>query len=490
VYIDNIKIQFIRYPQCYITKLDPASVPAFHHTTTILQHNFTATSAQTCLAPYDFGIAKNKIAVSGGLYNDANGLTDGIVNGTSMGTVTGNVVYAYLIDGAGKVAYRTTLLAGGAFSFPSVDIQTNFMLRLSTTSLNIGDNAPPDAALPTGWLPTGDCFGINNNAGIGNCPLAPTVGIAVNTGTVNITGVNFGIERLPDSDDKSQNYTKNTPGLQYAVPGLTGSDPEDGVLGTGKTYKITSVPDNAVLFYNGALVSVNTVITSFNPALLLIDPSDTAHISTFTYASMDAAELYDPSPATVIITWNQTLPVKLISFSGRLNGTKVDLNWVTANELNTKQFEVERSGDGQNFTKIATVNARGNSNTATSYDLVDPTPLQGVNYYRLKMVDIDGKFEYSRIVIIRIDNSVQLITKVAPNPFTGKIDVYLTLTHNTAVDFRFIDINGRMVFSKSVKGLKGFNWFTINDLDKLPSAPYMLNIKTDDAMIVEKLIKQ
>ena len=116
--------------------------------------------------------------------------------------------------------------------------------------------------------------------------------------------------------------------------------------------------------------------------------------------------------------------------------------------------------------------------------------MKGVNYYRLKIIDFDGKFEYSQIVIIRIEDGIQLVTKVAPNPFTGKIDVYLTLTHNTMVDFRFIDINGRLVFNKSVKGLKGFNWFTINDLDKLPSAPYMLHIKTDDATIVEKLIKQ
>jgi hypothetical protein len=208
------------------------------------------------------------------------------------------------------------------------------------------------------------------------------------------------------------------------------------------------------------------------------------------YASMDAAGFFDPTPATVTVSWNQTLPVKLISFSGRLNGARVDLNWVTASELNTKHFEVERGSDGRNFATIATVAAKGNSNTPTSYDLVDPAPLKGVNYYRLKIVDIDGKFEYSQIVIIRIEDGVQLVTKVAPNPFTGKIDVYLTLTHNTVVDFRFIDINGRLVFSKSVKGLKGFNWFTINDLDKLPSAPYMLHIKTDDATIVEKLIKQ
>ncbi len=490
VYIDNIKIQYLRYPQCYITRLDPASVPAFHHTTTILQHNFTATSVQTCLSPYDFGIAKNKIAVSGSMFNDANGLMDNLVNGTGMGVVTGMNVYAYLIDASGKVAYRATLAAGGTFSFPAVDILTNFTLRLSTTSLNIGDNALPGAALPTGWIPTGDCYGVNNNAGTGNSALAPIVGIAVNTGSVNITGVNFGIERLPDSDDKSKNYTVNVPGMQYAIPSLTGSDPEDGILGAGKTYKITSVPNNAVLFYNGGLVSVNMVITSFDPALLVIDPSDNALICTFTYASRDAAGLYDPTPATVTVQWAQILPVKLISFSGRLNSTKVDLNWVTATELNTKQFEVERSANGQSYTKIATVAAKGNSSNVTSYDLVDPTPLQGLNYYRLKTVDNDGSFEYSNIVIIRIENNIQLVTKIAPNPFTGKVDVYLTLTHNTMVDFRFIDINGKVIFIKSVKGLKGFNWFTINGLEKLPSAPYMLNIKTDDAVIVEKLIKQ
>ncbi|MBK7307456.1 MAG: hypothetical protein IPI88_10740 [Chitinophagaceae bacterium] len=98
------------------------------------------------------------------------------------------------------------------------------------------------------------------------------------------------------------------------------------------------------------------------------------------------AGLRDPVPATVTVNWSQTLPVKLISFSGRLNGNKVDLNWVTANELNTKNFEVERGTDGRNFTKIATVTAKGNSSTAISYDQVDPLPIKGINYYRLKLL--------------------------------------------------------------------------------------------------------
>lgn len=495
VYIDNVKIQFIRYPICYITRLDPASVPPYHHTTTALQHTLTAVNAQTCFGPFYFGIAKNKITISGTLFNDPNGLKDNLVNGTPIGTISGATVYAYMIDSTNTVVRRTTVNStNGTYSFPDADMFTNYTLQLSTISVNMGDTPPADAGVSLvagNWVPTGDAYGVNNTAGTGNLAGPPKCIVPVSTTSVNVTAVNIGVERLPDSDDRTITYPRNDPNVQYDITGgLTGTDAEDGVLAAGKTYMITQLPFGSVLYYNGIAVSLNQVITSFNPALLKIDPDDDRHQAIFRYASQDAAGLFDPTPATVTVNWQMTLPVKLISFSGRLNGTKVDLNWVTANELNTKHFEVERGSDGRNFTKIATVTARGNSNTPTSYDQVDPDPLKGVNYYRLKMVDIDGKFEYSQIVIIRIEGGTQLVTKVAPNPFTGKIDVYLTLTHNTMVDFRFIDINGRMVFSKTVKGLKGFNWFTINDLDKLPSAPYMLHIKTDDATIIEKLIKQ
>ena len=491
VYIDNIKIQFLRYPQCYITRMDPSTIPAYHHTTSILQHSFTASSTQTCLAPFDFGVAKNKIAISGNLYNDANGLTDNLVNGSLMGVVNSATVYAYLVDSTGKVAYRATLAAGGSYNFPAVDILTNFTLKLSTMSVNVGEIAPPDAALPSGWIPTGDCFGTNNNAGTGNSTLTPSVSIAVITGTVNITGINFGIERLPDSDNKNVNYTLNIPGQQYAVPGFTGSDPEDGIFGSGNTYKITSVPINAVLFYNGALVSTNQVITAFNPAQMMIDPSDNTILSTFNYASMDAAGLYDPSPATVTISWTAILPVTLLDFTAKLNGSKVDLNWKTSTESNSDHFEIERSSDGLNYIRIINnVPAKGFSTITTNYAAVDPIPAKGLNYYRLKMVDKDAQFKYSKIVIIKIDNGILVNTQVRPNPFTANLDVYITLPHNSQVDFDFININGQSVFRKSVKGYKGFNWFKIVDLEKLPSAPYILKISTDDETMTEKLIKQ
>lgn len=495
VYIDNVKIQFIRYPICYITKLDPSTVPAYHHTTTAMQHTLTAVNAQSCFGPFYFGIAKNKISISGTLYNDANGLTDNLVNGTAIGKLSGATMYAYLVDSTNTVVRRTTVNATtGTYSFSNADMFTNYSLRISTISVNLGDPPPADAgvSLVTGnWVPTGDAYGNNNAAGSGNLGGIPNCIVPVTTTSVNVSAVGVGVQRLPDSDDRVINYPRNDPNIQYDVTGgLTGSDPEDGILGAGKTYKITQLPFGSVLYYNGIAVSLNQVINSFNPALLKIDPDDDRHQAIFRYASMDAAGLFDPTPATVTVNWAQTLPVKLITFTGRLNGTRVDLNWVTANEINSKHFEVQRSSDARNYSTIATVAAKGNSSTVTSYFQVDPSPMNGINYYRLKMVDLDGSFEYSNVVIIRIENNMQLVTKIAPNPFTGKVDVYLTLTHNTMVDFRFIDMNGRIVFSKSVKGLKGFNWFTINDLERLPSAPYFLHIATDDATIVEKLIKQ
>ena len=491
VYIDNVKVQFLTYPQCYITKLDVTTVPANYHTTTVTQQNLTASSSQTCLSPYDFGIGKNTVTVSGTLFNDANGLVDNIINGTAMGTASGASVYAYMVDTSGKVIYKTTLNAtNGTYSFPAVDILSTYNLQLSTVNVNTGVVPPATAVLPGAWNNTGDCYGINNMSGTGNKPGTATASIQITTSMTNITAVNFGIERLPDSDDKTVTYGINTPGLQYSIPALSGSDAEDGVLGSGKTYKITSLPASSVLLYNGLVVSLNQLITSFNPLLLKIDPADTVFTASFTYASMDAAGLFDPTPATVLVNWAGILPVTLIDFNGKLNGSKVDLFWKTASELNSNHFEVERSSDAQEFKFLVNVKAKGTSSTETAYSSVDPLPLKGYNYYRLKTVDNDATYVYSKIIIIKVNSDATLETRVMPNPFTGKLDIYLTLPHSCNVSFRFLDASGKVVYTKQVKGLKGFNWFVVNDLEKLPTAPYILNVVTDEKTFTQKLIKQ
>ena len=184
------------------------------------------------------------------------------------------------------------------------------------------------------------------------------------------------------------------------------------------------------------------------------------------------------------------LPVSLLDFNGKLNGNQVGLYWVTTNEVNAQNYVIERSIDGQNFTPIGTVKANGTPDKVENYTLVDPSPVKGANYYRLKMIDKGGAFIYSKIIIIRIANgNMQLITQIRPNPFTTYLDMYITLTKTMPVDFRIFDENGRLVFQKSVKGNKGFNWFTLRDLYKLPGGMYVLKIVTETDTIVEKLVK-
>ena len=497
VYIDNIKVQFIRYPQCYITRYDSTTIPAYYHTTTTLKYSFTATSMQTCLAPFDFGIAKNKITVSGTLFHDANGLTDGLVNGTAMGTVSGTTMYAYLYDSTGLVTRKVMVnSATGNFTFPDADVYTNYNLRLSSTSVNIGDPPPSNAgiySIPGYWVATGDAYGTNNFAGTGVKPGTPNCTVPVSTTNVNVTNVNVGVERLPDSDDRSITYTINSPNVQYDVTGgMTGADPEDGTLGSGKTYKITQLPYAAVLFYNGSAVTLNQVITSFNPVLLKIDPDDDTHTCFFKYASMDAAGLYDPSPATVTMTWSSTLPVDGLVAQVSLSGNIATIKWSTQSEQNTDHFMLERSLDNNHFDPIgSTVHAAGNSSVKKEYqedDNISSLTQNAVLYYRVKLVDIDGRYKYSNVVVLRLSQKPGVT--IWPNPFQTSISISITTTAETVIDISLIDVSGQTIRKSSQSVPRGITKVTIDGLDQLPAGAYLVEINDKKAGVTyQKVIK-
>ncbi len=494
VYIDDIKIQYLKYPINYILKFDSTTTPQYHHTTNALTRSFIATSAQSCFSYYNFGVARNKISLTGTLYHDANGLTDNLINGSAMGLLAGSPVYAYLTDSTGKVVARTSLNpVTGVYTFPSIDVVTPYSVVLSAISVNLGDTPPPDAgtnAIGGSWTPTGDGYGLNNIIGTGIKPGAALMSVKVTTGVLNVTNVNFGAEMLPESDDRIVSYSTNTPNVKYDITGgLTGSDPEDGIYGTGGTYKITSLPALAKLYYNNVVVTLNQVITSFNPALLKIDPDDNVTQTTFTYASRDAAGLYDPTPATVLVRWVSVLPVNTLVFSGILSDGKTKLTWTTETEINTISFDVERSNTGQQFSKLGNVAAHGSPSAAAEYHFTDPAPVNGNNYYRLKVNDNNGASSYSNVVTIRISANDNLNASVRPNPFQSNIEVSFTLSHASKVKLMMFDATGKMVSTKDVAGTIGINKVSFMDLDSLASGSYVLRIITDNTKSDQKLIK-
>lgn len=117
------------------------------------------------------------------------------------------------------------------------------------------------------------------------------------------------------------------------------------------------------------------------------------------------------------------LPVTLVDLRVRpLGRTALQVQWTTASELNCLRFEVERSANGTDFTTIGTVPGHGTSTSTRQYELLDPQPLAGLNYYRLRQVDTDGKATGSPVVVALFGADAKTLA-VSPNPATD----YLTL---------------------------------------------------------------
>lgn len=144
------------------------------------------------------------------------------------------------------------------------------------------------------------------------------------------------------------------------------------------------------------------------------------------------------------------LPVTLLSFTGEQQGKSNLLKWATSSQLNTSHFELERSSNANAYTKINTVAGAGNSTTSHKYSYVDEQPLAGNNFYRLKMVDADGKFEYSNVVLLRVLNNDVLLS-VYPNPAANKLNIAISSTENIAqIRLYVFDNGGKMVAQQSV----------------------------------------
>jgi hypothetical protein len=506
VYIDNVSVRYLKYPQCYITSVATASIPANYSLTTVGQKAISIAAGGTCTSNFDFGLSKPNVIVSGTLYTDKNGLTDGVVNGTVTGSPGGATVYAYLVDVSGNVALKTTVNSvSGIYSFPLAEVASTYTLVLSTLNVGLGAPTPASFAAPTTWVCVGDAYGTNNLAGTGNEGGTPNCAIAVRTGLTNVANVNFGTQRIPNSDNHirsinhpsiNQLITLNGAGMNPPI--LSGTDPEDCLTScalTSRNVVIDTVPANAELYYNGGLVINGQMITNFNPSLFQLKITAAALGDTtvaFKYSFVDAAIMKDPSPATYTLVWLIPLPVEGLMASANLDGNIATIKWYTHSEQNTSYYVVERSVDNTNFTVTGNkVSAAGNSVTRKDYQL--PDNIAGMSqypviYYRVKLVDIDGKVSYSNVVAVRLSKKPGVT--VWPNPFQSSITISISTDRETTLDIKLIDVNGKALRSMSQSASRGITQVAIRDLEQLPAGMYLVEITDRKAgTTFQKLLK-
>jgi hypothetical protein len=185
-----------------------------------------------------------------------------------------------------------------------------------------------------------------------------------------------------------------------------------------------------------------------------------------------SVSLSNCSPVSLPLTW--------LSFTATEINKQALLQWKVANEINVSRYEVEYSVDGINFIKLYTLPATTDFALEKTYQQVHPFPAAGLNYYRVKQIDVDGHYTYSRTAIIKMDK-INAVT-VIPNPASSVVTIQSGSIMNRIQLFSAV---GQLLLNVA-PAAANYNL----PVSQLPAGQYFLRIETDKEIINQKIIKQ
>lgn len=267
--------------------------------------------------------------------------------------------------------------------------------------------------------------------------------------------------------------------------GLTGTvfEPIDsfkGDVARGFFYFITRYEDNIPTWSANAVAAQTFDNSTFPSAKLAylqlmlkwhnLDPVSAKEIARNEggYTFQGNRNPYVDHPEYVAMVWNNScpglssLPVTLVFFTGKLQADKVVLNWEVENEINFKEYVVERSSNGTYFTAIGSVTATGTKTYSYSDDANNNKGSRV--YYRLKQLDKDGSFTYSQVFSLHIPLNVKF--SVYPNPASNIIQLQFNATNNATVQIVITDLVGKTLMNKAFaanNGLVKISTSTLNN---------------------------
>lgn len=174
-----------------------------------------------------------------------------------------------------------------------------------------------------------------------------------------------------------------------------------------------------------------------------------------------------------------TLPVELVSFRAIANAKTVHLEWQTNSESGNEKFEIEASFDGREFGKVGEINGHGTSTVERTYLFEVVSPRTGLNYYRLKHIDFDGEFGYSRVLKVNFSGGSQQVGSIYPNPaHPGIVNLDYTAESARTIHVSIIDMTGQLVFSQPLSVVTGNNQLNL-DCSTCRKGAYLVKVDTD-----------
>lgn len=186
-----------------------------------------------------------------------------------------------------------------------------------------------------------------------------------------------------------------------------------------------------------------------------------------------------------------TLPVELIAFNGVRVQEDVYLNWTTISEVNNEKFEIERSFDGVNYEWIQTEFGQGSTSEETNYAIIDFSIPDVPVYYRLKQIDFDGEYSYSKVVLILTDNGQQESNvKIYPNPNSENTVFILDGRGEESSQVRLMNSKGAILQIEENIDLSNGKVASVQFNEYISVGVYYLQIISESSVVLRKLIIQ
>ena len=185
------------------------------------------------------------------------------------------------------------------------------------------------------------------------------------------------------------------------------------------------------------------------------------------------------------------LPIQLLDFKATLQSNAVQLTWKTATEINSRDFGIQRSIDGLNFSDVGTVAASGNSTTEKSYAFDDNQYLEaGSNllYYRLQLNDRDGNIKYSNVLTVKLD-APTLSLKTYPNPVHTQLSILFGTASSKTATLKISDLNGHQLYRQDFGKIEAARLQNIN-VSGFAKGTYLIQLITETGSRLAKFVKQ
>jgi hypothetical protein len=400
--------------------------------------------------------ASNQITIAGNFTNNGTAVVSGTANftGSTAQTIGGSGFSTF-----GSVTVNNTSGATPALTLPSsgLNVATQLTLtagkvNLSNSNLTIGSASGGVLSYAGGWLYNGTvtrwlggALSTTNSTGL--FPIGSSTDYRpIFFGNTNLSAVGtIRVSHTAVTGSSSVVFTDNGTPVQVRSNSFWTVASGNGIA-TSNNFSIRTEGTGF-----GTVADVNHLrLTLAGSAAAGIPGTNAGSLtnpqvnrSTVPLASLNNNFYWGSIDAT-----NTPLPIELISFTATLNHDVVALNWSTASELNNKEFAIERAIDLENFETVVTIPGNGTTNVIHHYNTIDPNPVYGRSYYRLKQTDYSGEHTYSDVRVIDYEGPKFSVLKVYPNPTPGdKVTIIVTgLKDQTTVPIVIFNVQGQLVF--------------------------------------------